>query len=358
MDATRSWRGSWGWRARRRRPRRWALGRLRRRRRAACVQDSARCTSAPARYLGLAPVPGGLTNVCLVVPYAPRAARRARAVGRAILRRRRGRSLLAPRFAERAAGHRARRARDRWRVDVRCPRAPGRAAGGRRRRLHRPDDRRRPAPGARRRPAGRRRGRRRARGARSSRASAIAGPGAAAAGGVCRRNGGSTGSLRAMVGLEPRACARPRWRRAPGRGRSKPSSLRRRRAGRLRSSRRCRRPRSIAIGTLAAVIAVMAGEAVLSAHNAALLRAPRRRRAARRPLPRDAVGLSPRLHRHGRRGRAARTGAPQAARRGTGGVRARQGAQGLGHRVARHALVVSRARAAWRTADRRAAPIA
>jgi len=54
------------------RPRRWAIG--------AYVETSARSTVAPTlgemhvrpgRYIGVAPVPGGLTNVCVVKPWRP-----------------------------------------------------------------------------------------------------------------------------------------------------------------------------------------------------------------------------------------------------------------------------------------------
>ena len=155
---------------------------------------------------------------------------------------------------------------------------------------------------------------------------------------------------RAVRGLVGSGGARRRHRRrprlaAPGRG---AGLLCRRRAG-------CRRPAvggrvpiavSIAAATFVAVIAVMAGEALLSAYNAAPAARARRGGAGRRRLSDDALGLSARVHRDGRRGRPDRPGAATDPGRGARRLRRRQGPQGVGDRVARPALDVPRARAA------------
>ena len=94
---------------------------------------------------------------------------------------------------------------------------------------------------------------------------------------------------------------------------------------------------SIAAVTVLAALAVAAGEAALSAHNAAVLIARARVRAADDVLSGDAVGLSARLRGHGRRGRADRPGAADGAGRRAGAVWRGQGLEGVGesHRSAR-----------------------
>ena len=128
------------------------------------------------RYIGVAPVPGGLTNVCLVTPWV-RGARPGSDADSCAIRDSTARLAEAlesdPALRDRFAAARPCRAAGRPRpAGGRRRAAPDRrpAAGRRRRRLHRSDDRRRPALRCPRRRAGRAGG---SRGAR-----ATAGPGA------------------------------------------------------------------------------------------------------------------------------------------------------------------------------------
>ena len=105
------------------RPRRWAIGAYfeRRRRRARRLRRDAR---ARGRYIGVAPVPAGLTNVCLVVPY--QAARVAVTdAGAAMLAAARQRSAGRVAVCRRARRPRRRSCSGRWRWTSRCRARPG-----------------------------------------------------------------------------------------------------------------------------------------------------------------------------------------------------------------------------------------
>ena len=276
------------------------------------------------RYIGIAPVPGGLTNVCVVKPWRPGD----RAIGdpQADAARRAGARPAAARpVCRRAAGRHARRARSaRGRRQRRRARRRT-AAGRRRRRVHRPDDRRRPALRRARRRARRPRGARRARARLARRARAAGGQ---AARRVCGE-----------VAIQPPAA---RAGRLAGGGR-------RRRRGARASRRRCCAPRSSTpemsgtpetIALLAIVFVPMLVEARRAARNE---RAQRARGGVEPPgdvYARDARRVPGRVSRDDRRrapgGTATRR--PSACRWRSRVSRCfvvGQGAQVVGDRVAR-----------------------
>ena len=89
------------------------------------VACSARCTCAADRYIGVAPVPGGLTNVCLVRPSGAGDAALARSRAALLIARARARSAAARSLRGRAARRAARRARTAGRRRPRRTRSTG-----------------------------------------------------------------------------------------------------------------------------------------------------------------------------------------------------------------------------------------